>query len=74
MTRVVRRSGPDVGGGAAGDAHELVEGRRKDVVRVASRRPDFVEVAQIDVDDRAQRSGVADRCNVASGFCNPSNR
>jgi len=64
-------SGPHVGGGAAGDAHELIEGRREDVVRVTSRGPYLVELREIDVDDRAQGSGMADRCDAPRGLCNP---
>ena len=44
---------PHVGGGAAGDAHELVERRGEDVMRVAAGRPDLVEVGEIDVNDGA---------------------
>jgi hypothetical protein len=58
-------SGADVGGGASGDAHRLVEGRREDVVRVTARGPHLIEVAQVDVHDRAQGSGVADRGDAA---------
>ena len=63
---------PDVSRCPAGDAHQLVERGREDVVRVPAGGPDLVEVAQVDIDDRAQGSGVADRCYAAYGFCNPS--
>ncbi len=65
-------SGPHVGGSAAGNAHQLVERRGEDVVRVAAGRPHLVELSEIKVDERAQGSGVADRCDAAYGFCNPS--
>ena len=65
------KSGSDVSGRAAGDAHELVERRREDVVRVAPGRPHLVELREVRVDDGAQGSGVANRGNAASGLCNP---
>lgn len=63
--------GADVGGGATGDAYELVEGRREHAVRVAARCPDLVVLTEIDVDNRADRCGVTDRRDAPSGLCNP---
>ena len=64
-------SRPDVGRRAAGDAHQLVEGRREDVVRVAPGGPDLVELPEVEVHDRAQGSRMAERRHAAGIFCNP---
>ena len=64
-------SGADVGGCPACDAHEFVKGRREDVVRVAPGGPYLIEVAQVDVDDRAQGSGVTDGGDAAGRLCTP---
>lgn len=45
-------SGPDIGRRPAGDAYELVERRREDIVGMAASGPHLVEVGQVDVDDR----------------------
>jgi len=61
------RSSPHVGGCAAGDAHQLVEGRREDVVRVATRGPHLVVLPEIHVDECADGRGVAHGSDSANG-------
>ena len=39
-------------------------------MRVTPRRPYNVVVPKVDVDDRADGRGMANRCNAAGGFCN----
>ena len=62
--------GPDVGGGAASDAHELIERRREDVVRMACSGPHFVVLQQVGVDEHAQLRRVTERWNATIGFGN----
>ena len=64
--------GPDVGEGAASDAHELIERRREDVVRMACSGPHFVVLQQVGVDEHAQLSAVTKGRHAPCGFCNSS--
>lgn len=61
-----------LGRSPAGDADELIEGRREEVVRMATRRPHLVVMPEIDVDDRPDRRRVAKGSDAARGSCNPS--
>src|SRR5579872_3783180 len=61
----------DVGDGAAGDAHELVERGREHRVRVAARRPYHVVLAQPGVDQRADWRRMTDRRDAADGLPGP---
>ena len=68
----MRGLGADVGGGAAGDAHKLIERRGEDVMRMPARSPHLAVLAEVDVDERPDRRRVADRSDAACGLCNPS--
>ena len=40
-------------------------------MRVAARGPHLIELREVQVDDRAQWTRVADRRDAARGLCNP---
>jgi hypothetical protein len=40
-------------------------------MRMAAGGPNLVVLRERDIDDGAQRLGVADGCNAACGVCNP---
>ena len=66
--RARRRARADLGGGAAGEAEQLLVGGGEDGVRVPGGGPDLVVAGQLDVDEGADRLGVADRGDAADGL------
>ena len=57
-----------LGGGALGQPQQLVVGGREDGVRVPGRGPDRVVPGELDVDEGADRLGVADGGDAADGL------
>ena len=58
----------DLGGGARGQPEQLLVGGREDRGRVPGGGPDDVVARELDVDERADRLGVADRGDPADGL------